>query len=245
LACTALDGEALCHALVGRGGFRYARCELEPYNGSAFIWQAHALGLPWRDAQQYSLYPHRTLSDFATIGRALRSVRAHELASNATYELIACTRVDVFFYFIRAQPMAGPAGSWFEAVARARVVGRRKAHKPMWEDRFVIGLRAEMLSLVDLERNFARVFFKLGAMCYPEVQLLVHFTKLLGLTGRAAVARTTPFETFLTVEGFKQNKKKFARFFVSPPDDLPGVPAKWRKANAPRAASSEAMVRQE
>lgn len=172
-------------------------------------------------------------------------MRAHEAAAgNATYDLVALTRVDVFFYFLKLRPpAAGPAGGWFAAVDRARVVGLRRTSRPMWEDRFVIGRRAEMASLVELERNFARVFFALGAMCYPEVQLLVHFSALLGLgRGRAALARAPRFEDFLTVEGFKQNKKKFARFFVAPPDDLPGVPAKWRRRALANASSSRAAA---
>jgi hypothetical protein len=221
--CAAVDGPALCKSLNEAGGFSYSVCELRPYNGSAYIHQAHAMGLPWRDAARYSLFPHRVLSDFSTIKRALELMRTAEARGGVNYDLVAITRIDVFFYHLRILPPVAPDLSWYQSVVRARIIGRRKAHKPMWEDRFVIGTHDEMLSMTQLVAGFAGSFQRLGNQSYPEAQLYLHFQAVLQLPRRGAKTRP-PFEAFAQIEGFRQNKKKFARFFIQPPPDIPVAP---------------------
>mmetsp|Transcript_40947 Transcript_40947/g.94826 ORF Transcript_40947/g.94826 Transcript_40947/m.94826 type:complete len:358 (-) Transcript_40947:89-1162(-) len=235
--CSLTDGVKLCDALHATGGFRYAACETRPYNGSSYIYWAHAMGLPWRDSARWSLYPHRVLSDFSTIERALQLVKAHEERSGCTYDLIAVTRIDVFFYFLATIPPKGqPLGAWFENVRKARVVGRRSAQKPMWEDRFIIGESAAMMSMRTICINFLKNFVRLGNLSYPEAQVYLHFADVLSLKhGRRGKDNRPPFESYATISGFRQNKNKFKRWFIEPPLDI-GVGAKWRREPAAIAA---------
>lgn len=228
--CDALDGPALCANLHNAGRFRYAECELRPYNGTAQIARAVQLGLPFRDAAKYSLFPHRVLSDYSTIARAMRLLRAHEARAGAQYDLVALSRIDIFFYFVRTVPPAAPP-SWYARVHGARVVGRRRAHKPLWEDRFIIGRRAEMLSLERLADEFTPNFVQLGNQSYPEAQIWLHFKRVLGL-GRHAPTAAPSFEAFLSIEGFRQNKKKFNKYFIEPPAALVPDP-RFRRPRKP------------
>ncbi|KAG8468051.1 hypothetical protein KFE25_007103 [Diacronema lutheri] len=226
--CVAVDGQQLCERLQNKGGFRFAQCELRPYNGTTYIRWAFDMGLPWRDAARFSLYPHRVLSDFHTIACALERVRAHEARAGAQYDLIGVTRMDVFFYFLRALPPFGAPDSWYESVQRARVIGKRSAHKPLWEDRFVLGRRDEMLTMGQLVQKLAHNFVRLGNLSYPEAQLHAHFADdVLRIPGRKRKA-LRPFEAYMAIEGFKQNKGKFRKFFIEPPADIP-IATRWRR----------------
>lgn len=237
--CLVLDGQKLCDALRAKGGFRFAQCELRPYNASFFIRWAFSMGLPWRDAARYSLYPHRVLSDFSTIGRALERISAHERRAGELYDLIAVTRIDVFFYFLKALPPFGLPGSWYDSVVQARVVGRRSAHKPLWEDRFIIGRRDDMLTMGQLTRHFVRNFIRLGNLSYPEAQVYAHFAEDVLKIPRRERKTRRPFEAYLQIEGFRQNKGKFRRWFIVPPPDLP-VDEKWRRPAQAVAAGHRA-----
>jgi hypothetical protein len=215
-SCRPLDGAEICGRLVSVAQFAYAQCDQRPYDPARYMRLAAQAGLPVRDAARYSLYPHRVLSSFSTMTRALRLVSAHARARAPNggagyYDLIALTRLDVFFHNVKLPTW--PAGrSWLTDVAKAGIIGRRKSHKPLWEDRFIMGVPELMASLETLDdaRVFAVRFGQLGNQSYPEAQIYHQLTT----TGRVPLAGSY-FTGFATIEGFKQNKRKFRRNFIN------------------------------
>jgi hypothetical protein len=234
-ACEPLDGADLCGRLVAEARFAYALCDHVPYDARTYVRWASELRLPVRDSTKFSLYPHRVLSSFSTMARALRLVREHAEAQDAAaaaaaaglsttsrpaangstyYDLIALARVDVFFHNVKLRPWP-PGRSWLADVAKAGLVARRKAHKPQWEDRFIIGVPAQVRVLEALADRpaFAARFRQLGNQAYPEAQILL-------VVSRSGLVRTSqysgPFFTqFADIEGFRQNKNKFRAHFIN------------------------------
>jgi len=131
--------------------------------------------------------------------------------------VLAITRLDVVFRYVRGVvPPPGAEGeSWWEAVWRAGIVGRRQKRPDAWEDRFIVGRRDLVLSLASLEDRFPASFQRLGNQSWPEKHIAAHLERA-GATHTPA--RAGPFfEHFVVIRGFRQNKRKYAAGYIQAP----------------------------
>jgi len=78
-----------------RGAFAHAAVMAAPYDEQARIAHAARLGLPFRDAMRYAQYPHRALSLFETVERAVALARDREAATGLSFDLVIVTRARV------------------------------------------------------------------------------------------------------------------------------------------------------